>query len=157
MTMSGLAGGPVVLIADPYLSVECDCSRKLLWSCLQALQLWWAKRVARQRAGERQSRERQRKRKTLSYLPQRTRVSSGVWLLRDFSRLTPNREQARRLNYAEKRKWAGGGKRWGIFLPTSLRSLRLRSLLPCPHPNNNFNSNILVRFFRNYLQTIYNL
>ena len=23
--------------------------------------------------------------------------------------------------------------------------------------NNNFNSNILVRFFRNYLQTIYNL
>ena len=30
LTRNGLAGGPVVLIADPYLSVELDCSRKLL-------------------------------------------------------------------------------------------------------------------------------
>ena len=30
MTRSGLADGPVVLIADPYLSVEWDCSGKLL-------------------------------------------------------------------------------------------------------------------------------
>lgn len=37
-------------------------------------------------------------------LPHRTRVSFGVWLSRDFSRLTPKREQACRLNYAEKGK-----------------------------------------------------